>query len=134
MVAESAIQLRSDCSPASGLFILETLESSSRAGNAGCARALPIAVLVVCAALFLPLRFLSDANPDWRFLSWILALTVATISLSFPYLTGGGSWLRHFAFPILFFLVAVPWPVRIEQMVIQNLMRIVTAINITGLH
>lgn len=97
------------------------------------ARALAIAVLVVCAALFLPVRFLSDANPDWRFLSWILALAVATISLSFLYLTGGRSWLRHFAFPVLFFLVAVPWPVRIEQTVIQNLMRIVTAINVTGL-
>jgi exosortase len=95
--------------------------------------ALAIIVLFLCAALFLPVRFLSDANPDWRFLSWVLALAVAGISLSFLYLTGGRSWLRHFAFPVLFFLVAVPWPVRIEQMVIQNLMRIVTAINVTFL-
>src|SRR5205085_4266641 len=62
-----------------------------------------------------------------------LALVVVTISLSFVFLSGGHVWLRHFAFPILFFLVAVPWPVRTEQIVIQDLMRIVTAINVTFL-
>ena len=97
------------------------------------ATALPISLILFCGALFLPIRFVAEANPDWRLLSWVLALVVATISLSFVYLSGGRAWLRHFAFPILFFLVAVPWPVRIEQVVIQDLMRIVTAINVTFL-
>jgi exosortase len=88
-------------------------------------------VIVLCAAVFLPIRFVSEANPDWRLLSWVMALAVAAITLSSFYLAGGRAWLRHFAFPVLFFLVAVPWPVRIEQMVIQDLMRIVTAINVT---
>src|SRR5207245_3436986 len=52
---------------------------------------------------------------------------------SFLYLIGGRAWLGHFSFPVLFFLVAVPWPVRIEQVVIQDLMRIVTAIKVTFL-
>ena len=95
--------------------------------------ALFILLVVVCAALLFPIRFLAEANPDWRLLSWVLALAVVTISLAFVYLSGGRSWLRHFAFPILFFLVAVPWPVRIEQIVIQNLMRAVTALNVTFL-
>jgi exosortase len=95
--------------------------------------AVPIALILVSAALFLPIRFLAEANPDWRLLSWVLAVVVVTISLSFVYLNGGWVWLRHFAFPILFCLVAVPWPVRIEQIVIQDLMRIVTAINVTFL-
>jgi exosortase len=103
------------------------------APEAPVARALALAVLFICAVLFLPIRFISDANPDWRFLSWGLAIVVAGISLSFLYLVGGRTWLRHFAFPVLFFLVAVPWPVRIEQMVIQDLMRVVTAINVTFL-
>ena len=85
------------------------------------------------AALFFPIRFLADANPDWRLLSWFLALVVVSISLGFVYLIGGRPWLRHFAFPFLFFLVAVPWPVRIEQSVIQTLMRMVTTINVTFL-
>ncbi len=95
--------------------------------------AVPIALILFGAALLFPLRFLAEANPDWRLLSWVLAVVVVTISLSFVYLSGGRVWLRYFAFPILFFLVAVPWPVRIEQIVIQDLMRIVTAINVTFL-
>ncbi len=95
--------------------------------------AVPIALILFCAALFLPIRFVAEANPDWRLLSWVLALVVVILSLSFVYLCGGRVWLRHLAFPILFFLVAVPWPVRIEQMIIQDLMRIVTAINVTFL-
>ena len=95
--------------------------------------AFPIALILFGAALFLPVRFLAEANPDWRLLSWILALVVVTISLLFLYLVGGRAWGRQFGFPVLFFLVAVPWPVRIEQVVIQDLMRIVTAINVTFL-
>jgi exosortase len=99
----------------------------------GATTAGPIALILFCAVLLFPIRFVAEANPDWRLLSWGLALVVVTISLSFVYLSGGRVWLRHFAFPILFFLVAVPWPVRIEQIVIQDLMRIVTAINVTFL-
>ncbi len=97
------------------------------------ATAFPIALIFLCGALFLPIRFLAEANPDWRLLSWVLALVAVAISLLFLYLVGGRVWVRHFAFPVLFFLVAVPWPVRIEQVVIQDLMRIVTAINVTVL-
>lgn len=97
------------------------------------ARTLPIVLVFFCAVLFLPVRFVAEANPDWRLLSWALALLTVAISFLGLYLAGGRSWARHFAFPVLFFLVAVPWPVRIEQLVIQNLMRIVTAINVTFL-
>jgi len=93
-------------------------------------RALSILLIIVGAALFLPIRFVAEANPDWRLLSWLFAFVVVTISLAFVYLNSGMAWLRHFAFPFLFFLVAVPWPVRIEQVVIQDLMRAVTALNV----
>jgi exosortase len=59
-----------------------------------------------------------------------MALSVALITFGAFYLAGGAPWLRHFAFPILFFLVAVPWPTQFEQLVIQGLMRIDTAINV----
>jgi exosortase len=88
-------------------------------------------LIIACgAALFAPIRLVAEANPDWRLLSWLLAFVVIAISLAIVYLTGGRSWMWHFAFPFLFFLVAVPWPVRIEQLVIQDLMRTVTAINV----
>ena len=34
-------------------------------------------------------------------------------------------WLRHFAFPVAFIFVAVPWPTAVEVPIIQGLMRIV---------
>ena len=88
-------------------------------------------VLVVAGTLLLlPVRFVAEANPDWRLLSWIFALTATALSLDLLYLSGGTPWARYFAFPILFFLVAVPWPTAFEQFVIQDLMRAVTAINV----
>jgi len=80
------------------------------------------------------MRFLSEANPDWRLLSWGGALLTVAAALAVSYLSGGRAWLRHFAFPFLFFLVAVPWPVQIEQRIIQGLMQAVTALNVFGLH
>jgi exosortase len=88
-------------------------------------------LLMAAAVLFLvPVRLIQEANPDWRILSWSMALAAVVISLGGVYLAGGLAWLRHFAFPVLFFLVAVPWPTQLEQFVIQNLMRAVAAINV----
>jgi exosortase len=82
----------------------------------------------------LPLRVIEEANPDWRLLGWILALLVALFTLISLARAGGREWVRHFAFPICFPLVAVPWPVRVENFAVQNLMRIVTscAVEIAG--
>lgn len=71
---------------------------------------LPAAAAVICAVLFLPLRFVAEANPDWRLISWALTLAAIALTLSCLFLTGGWPWFRHFAFPIVFFLVAVPCP------------------------
>ena len=92
------------------------------------------ALLFFCALIFLPARFLSEANPDWRLLSWAFAVTAVFISGICIFLAGGRPWLRHFAFPIVFFLVAVPWPTHVEQFVVQNLMHAVTAINVSLLN
>lgn len=94
----------------------------------------PPLFLVAGSLLLLPVRFLSQANPDWRLLSWAGAIFALAVSFSLIYLVGGKPWVRHFAFPLLFLLVAVPWPVQFEQMVTQSLMHAVTAINVFGLH
>ncbi|MEO6872353.1 MAG: exosortase/archaeosortase family protein [Chthoniobacterales bacterium] len=91
---------------------------------------LTICLTVIAALILFPARLVAVANPDWRLLDWIMALAVVAISLGGIYLTGGVGWLRHFAFPILFFLVAVPWPVQLEQLVVQHLMRADAAITI----
>jgi exosortase len=71
--------------------------------------------------LLLPVRLIEEANPDWRPLSWVLALLVASYSLVLVAITGGRSWARHFAFPVLFPLVAVPWPMQVENVITQTL-------------
>ncbi|MCA1659407.1 MAG: exosortase/archaeosortase family protein, partial [Verrucomicrobiaceae bacterium] len=91
---------------------------------------LPAALMIAAALFLVPVRLIQEANPDWRILSWSMALAALVISAGGVYLAGGLRWLRHFAFPVLFFLVAVPWPTQFEQAVIQGLMRAVAAINV----
>jgi len=91
---------------------------------------LPALVLIAAAVVLLPVRLIQEANPDWRILSWVMALSAIAISFGGIYLAGGLRWVRHFAFPLLFFLVAVPWPTQFEQAVIQGLMRAVASINV----
>jgi len=84
--------------------------------------------------LLFPIRVIEEANPDWRLLSWILALSVVAFSLLALYRAGGRAWLAHFAFPVSFPLAAVPWPVQFENAIVQTMMRGVAsiAVEITG--
>ncbi len=89
-----------------------------------------IAVLVGLAALLLllPVRLFEIANPDWRPLAWLHTGSVVTLTLLYLWCVGGpaaAGWLRHFAFPVAFIFVAVPWVTPIEGPIIQGLMRLV---------
>ena len=90
-------------------------------------------MLLVLLLLF-PIRMIEEANPDWRLLSWVLALCVINFSLLTLFRSGGATWLKHFAFPVLFPLAAVPWPVQFENFVVQTMMRAVAyvAVEIAG--
>lgn len=91
---------------------------------------LAVALVVLGAGCLLPLRIIAKANPDWRLTSWTLAFILAGLALAVLFVRGGWRWVRHFAFAVLFCLVAVPWPARFEQSVVQHLMRFVTAVNV----
>ncbi|MFN2507825.1 MAG: exosortase/archaeosortase family protein [Chthoniobacterales bacterium] len=78
--------------------------------------------------LLLPIRVVEEANPDWRLLSWILGLVVVAFAFLSVSRLGGRSWARHFAFPLCFPLVAVPWLVQIENTIVQSLTRAVAAV------
>lgn len=93
-------------------------------------RGLTISLAILVATFFFPARLIAVANPDWRLISWTMALVAVVLTLCALHLAGGVPWSRHFAFPVLFFLVAVPWPVQLEQLVVQALMRADTAITI----
>jgi exosortase len=78
-----------------------------------------------------------EANPEWRLVSWALAAIVTGLTLSLMRRVFGLQMLRRLMFPVLFFLVAVPWPTVIEAPVIQNLARFnaagaVEVLNLTG--
>ena len=71
--------------------------------------------LVVLAAIGFSLwRLFLEITPYWRFAMWAFGGSAVILTLATIYLLGGRSWLRHFAFPVIFFLLAIPWPERFE--------------------
>ena len=93
-------------------------------------------LLAVLALVWFFTRWLHEANPIWRLTSWALALVVISLTLLLiaqflpptpnPQLaTAQPTKLRlaSFAFPICFFLVAVPWPSGLESWLTQALMQ-----------
>ena len=89
-----------------------------------------IAALLAIPPLLLlaPVRLFEIANPEWRLLDWAHAAAVVALTLLLIWCAGGGRWLRHFAFPVAFIFVAVPWVTAIEVPVIQGLMRMVARV------
>lgn len=77
--------------------------------------------------ILLPVRLFEIGNPDWRPLGWLHAAAVVLLTALAIWSAGGLPWLRHFAFPLCFMLVAVPWISGVEQPIVQGLMRGVAA-------
>jgi exosortase len=82
-----------------------------------------VLLLSLLALLFLPTRLAEAAVPEWRLIQWVLALQVVGMTLGAIYLGKGPGGLRQLAYPICFFLVAVPWPSFFDRAVIQALTR-----------
>jgi exosortase len=80
-------------------------------------------LFVLCAFLILPCRLVLEANPDWPTPKWLLAGSVIVLTLLIVLRSEGPTRMLHFAFPICFMLVAVPWPPVLENPVIQGLTR-----------
>jgi len=95
------------------------------------------AVLLICllAFLYLPTRLVEEATPEWRPLEWSLGIQTVGLTLYAIYLAGGKGWLSQAAFPVVFFLVAIPWPTLFEHPIIQGLSRINAAmvVNVMGI-
>ena len=95
-----------------------------------------VALLLLTASTLLIMVMIpmAEANPDWRPLGGVTSLAVVTLTLSLVALRGGMSWVRHFSFPICFFLIAVPWPRNFEQEVMSPLMAWNTTSTLEILH
>jgi exosortase len=94
----------------------------------GGQRLIAVAIGLITLLLLLPIRLFEIANPEWRPLDWIHTAVVVTLTLLYIWYAGGVPWLRHFAFPIAFVFVAVPWVTPVEAPVIQGLMRVVARV------
>lgn len=81
-------------------------------------------IAVGCLLIYPPLRLVGEANPDWILLSWAFVALGVLVTLGTLHHVGGKSWLVHFGFPVLFIFTAVPWPVQVENFLLQNLMQV----------
>lgn len=82
--------------------------------------------LVIPAALllaYLPIRVVNEANPDWVKINFYMTCTVAAFSFAALFAMGRLRYVWHFAFPILFAFTALPWPVWMEEDLVQTLTR-----------
>lgn len=84
--------------------------------------------------LLWPIRLVEEPNPDWRLLFWGHALCLVMITACGIVWAGGSSYLIHFAFPLCFLLLAVPWPSGLEQSIVQSLMRMVAEVASLGMN
>jgi exosortase len=97
-------------------------------------RAVAITLLLGAALLLAGLQPLVLSNADWRMVPALAAVAGVTMTLCLLYFLGGTPWLKHFAFPVLFFLVAVPWPRPQENAIMSWLMSHNTGLCVEALH
>jgi exosortase len=81
-------------------------------------------MLLVPAFLYLPTRLVEAATPEWRPIQWLLGFEAIGLTLFTIYFAKGKACLRELAFPICFFIVAIPWPTLFETPIIQGLSRL----------
>ncbi|MEI6278103.1 MAG: exosortase/archaeosortase family protein [Verrucomicrobiae bacterium] len=75
-----------------------------------------------------------EANPDWRLLSALTLCAAAAWTMSVVFFAGGIPWVSHFAFPVAFLLVGIPWPRGAETEIMNVLMRGNSGIVVEVLH
>lgn len=85
--------------------------------------------VTLLAALWLPVRLVGEANPDWRIVMWAMAIIAIGITLLLSGIASPrrGAQPGQMIFALCFFLVAVPWPGIIENPIISALTRQNTA-------
>jgi len=102
----------------------KTLPPASQPGSGAA-----LIIAGVCACLMVPTRVILEANPDWRIALWWSACLVIAFTFAVLFDVGGSSFVKHFAFPVLFVLTAVPWLVRFELPLTMTFMKIAAFIS-----
>lgn len=87
----------------------------------------PLAFLVLVQPFY-------EANPEWRILGLFGALCAVFLTLLLIWSIGGRAWLGHFFFPIVFFVVGIPWPRNLEEGIMGYLMEKNAMATLEALH
>jgi exosortase len=87
-------------------------------------------VLILSVFLLLPIGVVQEANPDWRPLNWVHAAAVVAATLALIARAGGVRWVTHFGVPLLLVFFCLPWPLAMEQGMIQYLTGAVTRVTV----
>ncbi len=92
----------------------------------GACRPMHQAWLLIVPALlllaYLPVRIVQEANPDWVKINWIMAGLVIGLSFFAVFSLSGWRGALYCAFPIIFCMTALPWPVWMEDNLTKSLM------------
>jgi exosortase len=95
-------------------------------GNSSALSGLVVGLAAILALI--PIRLIEEANPEWRPLNWVHAVILIALTLAPVHVAGGWKWVRHFLPPLALLFMALPWPLAIEQGVIQYLARAVSSV------
>lgn len=82
----------------------------------------------------IPFHALAEVNPFWRVPLWVQVLGCAAFSLIIVYQLYGWRGIRASLFPLFFLSTMVPWPYRLEVLIVQGLTGIVVDFSVVGLH
>jgi exosortase len=77
---------------------------------------------------FFPVWLVRGANSDWRMINFVLFLLTILYTFALLYDDGGWKRIRPLIFPFLFFLVAIPWPLKTDLQLTQWLQSKVSSI------
>lgn len=116
------------------LFALRWPDRPVASGVSHAGRALAAGVFGSGVLLLAFIQPVLESNQDWRLVQAASAAGGIAVTLAMVYLIGGAAWLRHFAFPVLFLLIAIPLPSAIEGRLMAALMEANAGIAVEILH
>lgn len=93
-------------------------------------------LLACCIAglVLIPLQALVQVSPYWRIPLWLQASVLSGVTLALLHMVYGRKGVLAGAFPLFFLLTMIPWPYRIEVIIIQSMTKVVVQIAMSWLH